>query len=85
MSSPYYVHEDDAEEFDRAPNIYNEKLRIVVTGIPEDPWNYYIYSNAGNRMPCRFAKPLSGCEHDFLKYEGLTEIYEYCSKCDKKR
>lgn len=24
------------------------------------------------------------CEHIWQKYEGLTEKYEYCTKCDQK-
>ncbi len=25
------------------------------------------------------------CPHEFVSYTGLTEIYEYCKKCDQKR
>jgi hypothetical protein len=24
------------------------------------------------------------CIHDWVKYEGFTEMYNYCSKCDLK-
>ena len=75
MGMPYYVHEDDADEFDKAPNIRNEKLRIVIRGVPEDPWNYYIYCSRRGRLPGRHEKPR--CEHDF------TDSYTYCTKCDK--
>lgn len=25
------------------------------------------------------------CPHEWLKYEGLIEIYDYCKKCDEKK
>ena len=25
------------------------------------------------------------CYHDWVLYEGVTDKYQYCSKCDKKR
>ena len=27
----------------------------------------------------------TSCYHDFVKYVGFTEVYEYCSKCGEKR
>lgn len=27
----------------------------------------------------------STCQHQWKKYEGFTEIYDYCEKCDLKR
>jgi hypothetical protein len=28
---------------------------------------------------------VSGCNHEFVTYVGLTETYEYCIRCDEKR
>lgn len=28
--------------------------------------------------------PAQGCAHEWRKYSGFTENYEYCTKCDKK-
>lgn len=37
--------------------------------------------NAPNGVPY----PTSDCNHDYKKYVGLHETYEYCVHCDEKR
>ena len=27
----------------------------------------------------------SGCLHNYIKYQGLVEKYQYCTKCDDKK
>jgi hypothetical protein len=29
--------------------------------------------------------PQDYCSHEWVKYEGITERYYFCKKCDKKR
>jgi hypothetical protein len=35
--------------------------------------------------PNDLQKAKTGCDHDFIPYQGLNETFEYCKKCDQKR
>lgn len=66
-----------------------------------DCWKLVSVSNQGDIMDDEFLKELedmldddqkaiktkqNSCfHHDWRYYEGITEVYEYCTKCDKKR
>lgn len=37
-----------------------------------------------NRLRGAQAEPNLDCWHDWKDYIGITHVYRYCSKCDKK-
>lgn len=56
----------------------------------EDPLKLFYLGADG--IECEYAttieKSMVGiipCQHKWQKYEGLTELYEFCTLCDKKR
>lgn len=55
--------------------VFGKSTQIVASKDDKITWK-----RAGEKLEVKFAD----CSHNWKSYQGLTETYNYCTKCDKK-